>query len=172
VWPSPPVVGPLRGPPLCVGPLWAGSLPCRVPVSRGICSSSCLSLVLTSLSLYLVVVRRGAGQRGPAPFHLRLYKILFRFKALVGVHHPLYPPSPLANPTLLQYYCTTIAQYTPSHRPSPFMPYIIQYCALQYRVKAKPHHQPTDTLIEFACSYSVVVRRGAWERGAAAVYHQ
>jgi len=27
VWPSPPVVGPLRGPPLCVGPLWMGSSP-------------------------------------------------------------------------------------------------------------------------------------------------
>ena len=24
VWPSPPVVGPLRGPSLCVGPLWVG----------------------------------------------------------------------------------------------------------------------------------------------------
>jgi len=27
VWPSPPVVGPLRGPPLYVGPLWVGSSP-------------------------------------------------------------------------------------------------------------------------------------------------
>jgi len=27
VWPSAPVVGPLRGPPLFVGPLWVGSCP-------------------------------------------------------------------------------------------------------------------------------------------------
>ena len=27
VWPSPPVVGPLRGPSLCVGPLWVGPSP-------------------------------------------------------------------------------------------------------------------------------------------------
>ena len=47
VWPSPPGVGPLRGPPLCVGPLWVPPPPYRVPVSRGICSSSCLSLALT-----------------------------------------------------------------------------------------------------------------------------
>jgi len=26
-WPSPPVVDPLRGPPLCVGPLWVGTSP-------------------------------------------------------------------------------------------------------------------------------------------------
>jgi len=28
VWPAPPVVGPLSGPPLCVGPLWVGSPSC------------------------------------------------------------------------------------------------------------------------------------------------
>jgi len=52
--PSPPVVGPLRGPPMhvCGSPV-GGVLSCRVPVSRGICSSSCLSLVPT-LSLCLV----------------------------------------------------------------------------------------------------------------------
>ena len=32
----------------------------------------------------------------------------------------MYPPTPLAKPTLLQYYCTTIGQYTPSYRP-PFV---------------------------------------------------
>jgi len=31
VWPSPPVVGPLRGPSLCVGPLWVGSSPVVFP---------------------------------------------------------------------------------------------------------------------------------------------
>jgi len=31
VWPSPPAVGPLRGPPLCVGPLWVGASPVVFP---------------------------------------------------------------------------------------------------------------------------------------------
>jgi len=31
VWPSPPVVGLLRCPPLCVGPLWVGSSPVVFP---------------------------------------------------------------------------------------------------------------------------------------------
>jgi len=38
-------------------------------------------------------------------------KLYQRF--IVGVNHPFIAPPPLANPTLLQYYCTTIAQYTP-----------------------------------------------------------
>jgi len=51
---------------------------------------------------------------------------------------PFFPPPPLpATPTILQYYCTTIAQYTPSHRPSLCMPYTIQYWGWQYRVKVK-----------------------------------
>ena len=40
--------------PLCGSPV-GGVLPCRVPVSRGICSSSCLSLALT-LSLLVPLV--------------------------------------------------------------------------------------------------------------------
>ena len=40
---------------------------------------------------------------------------------------PRVNPNPPAKPTLLQYYCTTIAQYTPPHRPPLFMPYTIHY---------------------------------------------
>jgi len=46
---------------------------------------------------------------------------------VVGVSHPLPPPPPLAKPTLLQYNCTTIAQYMPSHRPPIRIPCTIQY---------------------------------------------
>jgi len=38
----------------------------------------------------------------------------------VRLHHPFIAPPPLAKPTLLQYYWTAIAQYTPRHRP-PFV---------------------------------------------------
>jgi len=38
----------------------------------------------------------------------------------------------LALPTQLQYYCTTIARYSDPLRHPVFMPYTIQYCALQY----------------------------------------
>jgi len=68
VWPSPPVVGLLWGPPLCVGLLWVGSPSCRVLVSRGICSSSCLSLVLT---LYDEYAER--GQEYGIPFIFTLF---------------------------------------------------------------------------------------------------
>ena len=38
----------------------------------------------------------------------------------MGVYHPCIAPPPTpATPTLLQYYCTTFAQYTPPHRPPP-----------------------------------------------------
>jgi len=43
---------------------------------------------------------------------IRLYKILFYFKALLWESIILLLPLPPAKPTLLQYYCTTIAQYT------------------------------------------------------------
>ena len=66
---------------------------------------------------------------------------------IVGVNHPFIALPAPAKPTLLllQYYYTTIAQYTPAHIPTLaclFMPYtvLIQYWywywRWQYRVKA------------------------------------
>ena len=46
-----------------------------------------------------------------------LHKILFHFKALLWESIILVLPSPPAKSTLLQCYYTTIAQYTPAHRP-------------------------------------------------------
>ena len=47
-------------------------------------------------------------------------------KLYYGSRSSVYPPPPPpAKPTLLQYYCTTIAQYTPAHRALLFMPYTI-----------------------------------------------
>ena len=58
---------------------------------------------------------------------LRLYKILFDFKVLLWESIILLLHPPPTTPTLLQYYCTLIAQYTPRHRRSLFMPCTIHY---------------------------------------------
>jgi len=55
------------------------------------------------------------------------YKILFHFKALLWESSILLCPRLPAKPTLLQYDCMIIAQYTPPHRRFLFMPYTIQY---------------------------------------------
>ena len=49
----------------------------------------------------------------------------------------VYCPLPFASPALLQYYCTTIPQYTTPPRPTFCITYTIQYWQWQYRVKAK-----------------------------------
>ena len=54
------------------------------------------------LEVYLYTKRDG--------WVVSLYKILFNFKALLWESIIRLPPPPLAKPTLLQYYCTTIAQ--------------------------------------------------------------
>ena len=73
----------------------------------------------------------GAGGGGRAQVARRgsavADKILFRFKAILWESIMLLLPPPLVKPILLQYYCTTIAQYTPSYRPPFCMPYTIHY---------------------------------------------
>jgi len=60
------------------------------------------------------------------------------------VHEPILIVLPLSSalPTLLQYYCTAIGQYTTPFRRPVFTPYTIHYFALQYLVKAKPLGKP------------------------------
>ena len=48
-------------------------------------------------------------------------------------------PRPPTMPTLLQCYCNPIAKHTTLPRPSLCVPYTIQYCEWQYRVKANLH---------------------------------
>jgi len=65
----------------------------------------------------------GDTERGSG---LSRYKIVFHFKAVLWESFILLLPSPLpATPILLQYYCTTFAQYTPRNRPPLCMPYTI-----------------------------------------------
>jgi len=57
-----------------------------------------------------------------------LQDIVLLQRFILGVLQPFIAPPPLVKPTPLQYYCTAIAQYTPSYRPLFCMPYTIQYC--------------------------------------------
>jgi len=63
---------------------------------------------------------QGHGCNNRYPRQLSLYKIVIHFKALLWESIILLLPPPPAKPTLLQYYCTTIAQYTP---PTPIPPF-------------------------------------------------
>ena len=65
----------------------------------------------------------------------RLQDIVELQSFIGGGHHPCILP-PLAKPTLLQYYCTAIAQQTTPPRPPFRKPYPIHYWSRQYRVKA------------------------------------
>ena len=63
---------------------------------------------------------RGPPTRSITHARVSLYKILFHFKALLWESIILLLPPPAAKPTLLQHYCTTIAQYTPPPTEPPF----------------------------------------------------
>jgi len=75
-----------------------------------------------------------SGQRSRRIHRIQisLYKILFPFKALLSESIILLLPPPAAKPTLLQHYCTTIAQYTPPPTQHPFaaIPYSILVMAI------------------------------------------
>ena len=75
--------------------------------------------------------------RGRACGGLAFTRHCFASKLNCGSQSSFYCPPPLVKPTLLQYYCTTIAQYTPSYLHPLCMPYTIPYWWWQYRVKAK-----------------------------------
>jgi len=68
-------------------------------------------------SLQQQTQRPHASGHSPAPWRLALQDSVAFQSFIVGVNHSFVAPPPLAKPTLLQYYCTTIAQYTPPHQP-------------------------------------------------------
>ena len=73
---------------------------------------------------------------------LSRYKILFTFELYCGSQLSFYCSPPPAKPTLLQYYCTTIAQETTPPR-SPFSkPYTVQCWSWQYSVKISQLNWP------------------------------
>jgi len=66
--------------------------------------------------------------RSPPTTARRLHKILCHFKALLWKSIILlFPPPQLAKHSLLQYYCTIIAQYTLPYGPLLFVPYTMTY---------------------------------------------
>jgi len=74
-----------------------------------------------------------------------LCKILFHFKAVLSESIILLPPSPPAKPTLLQYLCTAIPQYTPPHRTLPS--YAIHHTILVMAISCKG--QPKGSLTQY-----------------------
>ena len=61
------------------------------------------------------------------PRTLAITRYCFTSKLYCGRQSSFYCPPPPAKPTLLQYYCTTIAQHIPSPPTPPCMSYIVQY---------------------------------------------
>jgi len=74
---------------------------------------------------------------GHSPRGLALTRYCVTSKLYCGSPSSFYWPPPLAKPTLLQYFCTPISQYTLPHRAPFCMPYTIHDWRWQYRVKAK-----------------------------------
>ena len=62
-------------------------------------------------------------RRTPRPNRLAFTRYCFALKLYCGSRASVC----CAKPTLLHYYCTPNAQYTPPHGPLLFMPYTIQY---------------------------------------------
>jgi len=62
---------------------------------------------------------RLSGACGSVPRRLAFTRYCFTSKLYCVSQSSFHCPQPPANPTLLQYCCTTIAQYTPHHRPPP-----------------------------------------------------
>jgi len=95
---------------------------------------------LTTLEVGATTVRATSHARAVScqrRGELAFIRYCFTWKLFSWSLSSFYCPPPPAPSFLLQYYYTTIAQYTPRHRPSPFMPCTIQYKWWQYRVKAK-----------------------------------
>jgi len=111
----------------------------KLPPSAALLLSSLLPTSVSCVHLipsYLIytfpskVKNQGAQTQHPlgaAGGYISLYQILFYITDLMWESIiPVMPPPP-ANPTVLQYYCTTIAQHTPPNRPPFCMPYTTQY---------------------------------------------
>jgi len=75
--------------------------------------------------------------------YLALTRYSFTSQLYCGSLSSFYAPPLPATPTLWQYYCTPISQYTPPLRPTFCMPCTIQYWRWQYRVKPKLLLPPT-----------------------------
>jgi len=79
-----------------------------------------------------------AREQTASVYGLAFTRYAFASRLLCTNQSSFYCPPPPAFPTRLQYDCNTIAHYSTPLRSPVFMPCTIQYCAWQYRVKAKP----------------------------------
>ena len=88
------------------------------------------------LYIGMVLIWSFGSALGAPPAPLGLYQIFVYFKALCTFESSLSCPSPSALPTVMQYYCTTIAQYMIPPQPPLCMPYTIHNWYWQYPAKA------------------------------------
>jgi len=79
---------------------------------------------------------RTAGRVCILPLDLAFARYSFTSRLFCTNQPSFHSPRSSALPTLVQYHCATIGQYTIPFRPPVFTPCTTQYCALQYRVKA------------------------------------
>ena len=79
-----------------------------------------------SIAIYIYRVRVN-GSLDLRALEVCLYKILFTSRLLCTNQSSFDCPLPPALPAVLQYYCTSIAQYATTLRPPWCMPYTIQY---------------------------------------------
>jgi len=126
-----------------------GRAPATVPAAQSIQRSLFQCFVRTTLRLWVRVCCA-----------LYFTRYVFTFRLSCTNQSSFYCLPPPALPTLLQYHCLAIAQYTTPPLPPFSKPYTIQYSLCRYRVKAKlprgsgfTRHLPTCTV--FACHYWV-----------------
>jgi len=77
--------------------------------------------IYTYINIYIYIGRGGTSSalRVLASRDFVFTRYCFPLKLYCGSQSSFHCPTPPAKPTLLQYECTIIAQYTPPHRPTP-----------------------------------------------------
>jgi len=109
--------------------------------SRRVCVCVSLSGVLFSVGvcvcdLLIFLTRRRTRRRAAPSLDLAFTRYSFTLRLLCTNQSSLYCLPPLALPTIVQYYCTYIAQHTTPPRPPLAYAIHCTILAMQYRVKA------------------------------------
>jgi len=90
----------------------------RATVGALLAFHTAVAYLITALPLHreLVSAVRGMGASWTRVRCLAVTRCSFTLRLLRMIQPSFHSPRPPALPTLVQYYCTSIAQYTPPHR--------------------------------------------------------